>query len=141
MSSEPPATPPDRPKAKPQKLSPQHQAFCDAYRGNATQAAIDAGYSPRSAGTTGYRLLKDADVQREIDRQQRARSKAAIMSREEMQQLFSGTARDTKLSIRDRLTAAQLLGKTRGDFSEKLEVKGDLTLHELVRESLEKPAE
>lgn len=33
---------------------------------NATQAAIRAGYSPRSAYSTGSRLLKDADVQAQL---------------------------------------------------------------------------
>lgn len=117
-------------------LTPREQAFADAYRGNATQAALEAGYSPKSAGTLGYRLIKRANVRAEIDRQGRERSKAAIVSREEMQQFFSEVVRDTLLPLRERLHAAQLLGKTRGDFSEKLEVKGELSLLDLVRESM-----
>ena len=39
---------------------------------NATQAAIRAGYSPRTAGQQGYRLLKDAQISTAIEQ---ARSK------------------------------------------------------------------
>jgi phage terminase small subunit len=34
--------------------------------GNATQAATNAGYSPKTAHVTGSRLLRNAEVQREI---------------------------------------------------------------------------
>lgn len=122
-------------------LTPRELEFANAYRGNATQAAIEAGCTHRSAPTMGHRMYKQPNVRAEIDRQGRERSKAAIVSREEMQQFLSATIRDDKLALRERLHAVQLLGKTRGDFSEKLEVKGDLTLHELVREAMERKPE
>jgi phage terminase small subunit len=118
------------------KLNDREQAFVDAYRGNKKQAAIAAGYSEVSAGTCGVRLYNKPHVRAEIERQARARSKAAIMNREEMQRLFSATARDVHQSMRERLRAAELLGKTRGDFTEKLELKGELNVRDLVRESM-----
>lgn len=135
-------TPPERPTRKPRaKLNDREQAFCDAYRGNKTQAAIEAGYSAKTAGTIGARLYKKVHVQAEIRRQQLERQSAAVMSRAELQELFSSTARDAKLPLRERLKAAELLGKSRGDFSTNINVKGDLTVHDLVREAMEKPAE
>ena len=43
--------------------------FAEAYAksGNATKAAIEAGYKPHSAHVTGYRLLRKAEVQEIID--------------------------------------------------------------------------
>ncbi len=35
---------------------------------NATQAAIRAGYSPRTAGAQGHRLLKNVEIQNEISK-------------------------------------------------------------------------
>lgn len=51
-------------------LPAKRQRFVQEYRRdrNATQAAIRAGYSPKSAGTEGYRLLKDAEIVAEIQR-------------------------------------------------------------------------
>ena len=49
----------------------RHAAFAEAYLANgqnALQAAITAGYSKRSAGSQGHRLLKDVQVQQIIAR-------------------------------------------------------------------------
>lgn len=45
-------------------MTPKQQLFVNAYlrESNATQAAIAAGYSPKSAHVTGCRMLKDAKV-------------------------------------------------------------------------------
>ncbi|MFD1343965.1 terminase small subunit [Litorisediminicola beolgyonensis] len=47
---------------------PKREAFCVAYalHGNATRAAVDAGYSQRSAYSQGSRLLKNDEVQNRI---------------------------------------------------------------------------
>lgn len=130
-----------QPRSPRTKLTPREQAFCDAYRGNATQAALDAGCPARSAHTTGWRWLQKAEVKAEIARQQRLRSRASILSREQMQKELSELALDRHLKPRDRLAAMALLGKTRGDFSDNINLKGELTVYELVREALEKPPE
>ena len=51
-------------------MSPKHQLFVDEYLKdrNATQAAIRAGYSPKSAKVTACRLLTNANVKAEIAR-------------------------------------------------------------------------
>ena len=51
------------------KLSPKQQRFADEYLIdlNATQAAIRAGYSPKSAEQQGSRLLRNAKVRAYID--------------------------------------------------------------------------
>ena len=48
--------------------SPKHQRFVAEYLKdlNATQAAIRAGYSPKTANRQGSRLLSNADIQAAI---------------------------------------------------------------------------
>lgn len=59
-------------------LTPKQAAFVAAYLTtlNAQAAAIEAGYSEKSAHVTGHRLLSNAKVQKEIQRQ------AALLKRE-----------------------------------------------------------
>lgn len=61
---------PSKLKAKPKKAGNLRARFVDEYviDQNATQAAIRAGYSPKSAYVSGYRLLKDAQIKAEIDK-------------------------------------------------------------------------
>lgn len=53
------------------KLNKKKTLFVKAYRvdRNATNAAIAAGYSPKTAYSAGYRLLKNVEIQQEIERQ------------------------------------------------------------------------
>lgn len=52
----------------PKKLTPKRARFADEYMVdlNATQAAIRAGYSERSAGQTAFRLLKNDEIQERV---------------------------------------------------------------------------
>lgn len=58
------------------KLTAKQQRFCDEYLIdlNATQAAIRAGYSEKTAYSMGQRLLKNVEIQSEISKRQTARS-------------------------------------------------------------------
>jgi phage terminase small subunit len=58
-------------------LTPKQQRFADEYLVdlNACQAAIRAGYSPRSARSQGYRLLTNDDIQELIQKGAAERSK------------------------------------------------------------------
>jgi phage terminase small subunit len=52
-----------------QSVEQRRQLFCESYitnGGNATQAAITAGFSAKTAGSQGQRLLKNVDVARYI---------------------------------------------------------------------------
>jgi phage terminase small subunit len=50
-------------------VTPKQKAFVDAYLvdRNATQAAVKAGYSKKTAKQQGSRLLTNADVQQAVD--------------------------------------------------------------------------
>lgn len=47
---------------KPRGLSVKQRRFVEAYDGNATAAAIAAGYSPKNARNTGARMLTKANI-------------------------------------------------------------------------------
>ena len=59
------------------KLTPKQEMFCREYLVdlNATQAAIRAGYSVRTAYSQGQRLLKNVEIQAHIVELQEVRSK------------------------------------------------------------------
>jgi phage terminase small subunit len=52
--------------ATPALVNPKHRAFVEAYRafgGNATRAAIEAGFSERRARQTAHELMKRPEIQ------------------------------------------------------------------------------
>lgn len=59
-----------------QKLTPQQERFVEEYLIdlNATQAALRAEYSAKTADRQGHRLLKNAEIQRRIAEAQKKRS-------------------------------------------------------------------
>jgi phage terminase small subunit len=122
----------------PVKLTAKQKKFVEAYAGNGTEAARQAGYSGSDAtlAQTAYELLRKPEIKSQIDaRQQRAVS-SLVAAREERQAMWTATMRDVTLPIRDRLRASELLGKSEGDFIDKVEVSGKLRLEDLVAGTL-----
>lgn len=124
------------PKGSPNTLTARQRCFCDNFRGNASEAARAAGVRTELAAQQGYRWLTTPHVKAEIDRQASARTVRAVKTRDELQRFWSEIIDDPMAPLRDRMRASELLGKSRGEFSEKLEVKGELQLTDLVRESM-----
>jgi phage terminase small subunit len=70
-------------------LNAKQRRFCLEYVVdlNATQAAIRAGYSPRTAGVIGHKLLKNAKVEHEIaQKQQEIAGKTGINAERVLQE-------------------------------------------------------
>ena len=119
-------------------LSERERRFVESYMGasagNATEAAIAAGYSRKTAGSIGSRLLKRVNIQRAIA--ERATSDPAVWTREERQRFWtsvaSGAGRFAKASLRDRLRASELLGKSQADFVERHHVEAGASIVELL---------
>jgi phage terminase small subunit len=67
-------------------MTPKRQRFVDEYLIdlNATQAAIRAGFSRRTANQQGARLLADPEVSAEIAMRRKAMSSAAVMTATEV---------------------------------------------------------
>ena len=109
-------------------LTAKQQAFVEAYDGNATQAALKAGYSPRTAAFIGAENLKKPQIKEAIAERNAPASSARIATREERQAFWTGVMRDPAEKMQDRLRAAELLGKSECDFAERVEVSGEMDI-------------
>ena len=109
-------------------LTPRQKKFCDEYMlcGNATQAAIRAGYSDKYAGQNADKLLKNTNVREYLDCFQKKVEQKAIKSVEEVQQWWSAIMDDAEEATKNRLKASELLVKSKGGFMDNLQVKGSL---------------
>lgn len=117
-------------------MTQRQKDFARLYDGNGVAAARAAGFRGDSAtlASTAYRLLRNDEVRKAIEARDKDVSVLPlIMSREERQELWSRIAADPEADPSVRLKASELLGKSQADFTEKLEVKGELTLLELVQ--------
>ena len=109
-------------------LTPRQKKFCDEYMlcGNATQAAIRAGYSDKYAGQNADKILKNTNVKEYLAYFQQKVEQKAIKSVEEVQQWWSSIMDNADESTKDRLKASELLVKSKGGFMDHLQVKGSL---------------
>ena len=106
------------------ELTAKQRRFVEAYDGNARKAAIAAGYSEKTAEVIGHENLRKPKILAEIKAREVVRSTPLIASRAERQQFWSSVLRDKVQQLRDRLMAAELLGKSEADFVERQEITG-----------------
>lgn len=128
------------------KMTERQRRFCEEYLidGNASQAAIRAGYSKRSATVVSTTLMKNPQVQAYLkklldelhsakvaDAQEVLEYLTSIMrgeQREQTLQLIGDGMQDITaidVAAKDRLKAAELLGKRYGIFKENVGVTMD----------------
>lgn len=110
--------------AKAKGLTAKQKRFVEAYDGNATQAAIAAGYSQKIARQMGQVNMTKRVILAEIKARETVRCTPLIASRAERQQFWTNVMRDKEQQMRDRLKAAELLGKSEADFVERQEITG-----------------
>ena len=101
-------------------LTRKQMAFVAAFHGNAAEAARAAGYSAKTAKAIGSELLTKPDIKEAIQERERERTDAMIATREERQSFWTAILRDPETELRDRLRASELLGRSEGDFLEKM---------------------
>ena len=115
------------------KLKPKELIFAEEWlkTTNATQSAIKAGYSERTAYSAGSRLLKKVDVKQYIDERLAEMQESRIADTNEVMQFLSSTMRGDipdqfglDPALNDRLKAAELLGKRYKLFTDKQEISG-----------------
>ena len=127
------------------KLTPRQKRFCDEYLIdlNATQAAIRAGYSEKTAKQIGQRLLTYVDLRNYIQERMAAKEKELIADSDEVLRYLTSVLRgksEAHVLARDeigaerivakppdekeRLKAAELLGKAHMIFTDKVNVDG-----------------
>lgn len=128
------------------KLTPKQKAFADYYieTGNATIAYKKAGYSVKSdnaAAVEGSKLLRNPKVKKYIEERMKALESKRIASQEEILKFLTSVMRgevteeipigkgegwfeleEKTPSIKDRVKAAELLGKRYGIFDTSREL-------------------
>src|SRR5687768_7613004 len=121
-----------------QSLTERERRFVESYMGeaagNATKAAIRAGYSRSTARKQGSRLLTKGNIRAAIE--ERTNDRPEVWDRERRQSFWTEIASDESIPVRERLKASELLARSQGDFVEKrlLELRdnGAMTLAELI---------
>ena len=128
-------------------MTETQKRFADEYLvdTNATQAAIRAGYSKKTAYSQGQRLLKNAEIKTYIDEQLEKMSSKKIADATEVMEYLTSVLRgesnaevvvvegcgdgyseartiDKAPDEKEKLKAAELLGKRYGIFTDKTSV-------------------
>ena len=112
------------------KMTEKQKAFCDYYieTGNATEAAIKAGYSKKTAKVIGSENLTKPYLKQYIDERLAKIEDARIAKGEEVLQYLTKVMRGEEkdqfgldASLQDRTKAAELLGKRYRLFVDKIE--------------------
>ena len=130
-------------------MTRKQQRFCDEYLVdcNATQAAVRAGYSQKTAKQIGQHLLTLVDIKGVIDQKMQEMQDKTVASAEEVIQYLSSVLRgqsESEIVVvegtgdgcseartvmkapdeKERLKAAELLGKRYGLYSDKVNLEG-----------------
>lgn len=118
-------------------LTEKERIFADEYikTTNATQSAIKAGYSEKSASSKGSQLLRKVKVRKYIDDVMEKRSKNTIATADEvleyLTKVMNGEEKDAfglDASIADRTKAAELLGKRHMLFTDKVKLDAEIEI-------------
>ncbi len=97
-------------------------AYMGDSAGNATDAARRAGYArPREEG---HRLLTFADILAAIEAFRAPAEEEKIATVESLRMLWTAIMLDASFTLRDRLRASELLGKSLGAFIQRHELSG-----------------
>jgi phage terminase small subunit len=123
-------------------LSLKQQRFADEYiiSGNATQAAVKAGYSSKYANTNASKLLQNTTIKSYIDERLAQLASDKVATQEEVLTYLTSVMRgetqeqtlcsigelgqeviDIDVGAKDRIKAAELLGKRFRMWTEKVE--------------------
>ena len=108
------------------KLTAKQQRFVDVFDGNAIKAAIAAGYSVKTAASIGAENLKKPQIIKAIKNREKQVVKPAVLDRNERQRFWTRIIKDETEEMKNWLRASELLGKSEGDFIERLRHEGEL---------------
>lgn len=136
------------------KMTAKQQRFCDEYLIdlNATQAAIRAGYSEKNARNIASENLAKPNIRSYIDARMAEKEKELIADQDEvlryLTSVLRGESQSTEIVVegtgdgcseartilkepseKDRLKAAELLGKRYGLYTDKIELDADTELN------------
>jgi len=110
------------------KLNARQKSFCEYYvaSGNATDAAIKAGYKEKYAGVNADKLLKNTNIQKYIEELQEKAKGNRIMTAIERREFLTLMIKDGAVKDTDRLKALDILNKMDGEYTQKVEVNGNI---------------
>ena len=132
------------------KLTAKQQRFCDEYLIdlNATQAAIRAGYSKKTAYSIGVENLKKPELKKYIEDRMAEKEAALIADQDEVLKYLTSVMRGKSAAHvlardevgadrviekppdeKERLRAAELLGKRYGLYTDRVEQEVDMELN------------
>lgn len=99
-------------------MNARKERFCLEYAasGNATQAAIAAGYSQKTARSQGQRLLTNADIKSRLEKLQQETRREKIADIDAIQTFWTEVLKDASAKTADRLKASELLARSQGAF-------------------------
>ena len=130
-----------------EKLTLKQQRFADEYiiSGNAEEAAIIAGYSKKYARGNAYKLVAKSGVKSYIEERLKELDNKAIAKQEEVLQYLTSvmrgeleeevlygigdgvqSTRHIEVGAKDRIKAAELLGKRYGTWTDKVDANINL---------------
>lgn len=134
------------------KMTAKQQRFCDEYLIdlNATQAAIRAGYSPHYANTNASKLLQITTIKDFLQKRMAEKEKELIADQDEVLRYLTAVMRGQSVAEivvvegtgdgcsearaiqkapdeKERLKAAELLGKRYGLYTDKVEADVDMS--------------
>lgn len=127
---------------KENKLTPKQKYFADYYiqTGNATDAAIKAGYNKKTAKQTGYENLTKPYIKLYIEKQMKEIESDRIATAEEVMKFLTSVMRgevkdqfELDPSLQDRLKASDMLAKRFGLYTKD----ADSELKEKTRKILQ----
>lgn len=145
------------------KLSVKQELFVTEYirnKGNATQAAIKAGYSEKTARSQGQRLLTNVDIKNEIKRRLKSKTSKKVAQADEVLELLTKFARGQakeeqivvegtgdgfssarimkrKIALRERLSALDKLARIHGLYNDKVEISASKETNDLLKNIIE----
>lgn len=110
------------------KLNARQKAFCEFYvaSGNATDAAIKAGYKEKNARFIGSENLTKANIKKYIEELQEKTKGNRIMTAIERREFLTSMIKDGAVKDTDRLKALDILNKMDGEYTQKVEVNGNI---------------
>lgn len=136
------------------KLTAKQQRFCDEYliSLNASEAAIKAGYSKKTAGVIATENLQKPNIKAYIKQRMDEKEKELIADQDEVLKYLTSVLRGESQSEeivvegigdgcseartmqkapseKDRLKAAELLGKRYGLYTDRVETEVDMELN------------
>ena len=110
------------------KLNARQKSFCEFYvaSGNATESAIKARYSEKTARSIGQRLLTNVDIKKYIKELQEKAKESRILTAREKREWLSEVIKNGNEKLQDRLKALDILNRMDGDYVEKVQLSGEV---------------